>query len=82
MGVLSDLRDALWFPPGEATKLGAKLLSRRPSGVLNWENMVMFALLMGTVFAFHYSAWGGWLYLVICKWAVQSLDRRGYFEGD
>ena len=76
------LREIVWFKEGELGSIGRKLKSPKPRYQTNREAAVLFALAAGTLFAFHYSLWGGVLYLYVVKLAVQALNAEGFFDSE
>ena len=77
---MSLLREIIWFKEGELGAIGRKLKWPKPRYQIHREAAVLFALAAGTLFAFHYSLWGGVLYLYVVKLAVQALDAQGFFD--
>ena len=60
--------------------IGRKLKWPKPRYQIHREAAVLFALAAGTLFAFHYSPWGGVLYLYVVKLAMQALNAQGFFD--
>jgi len=77
---MSFLRNFLWFEKGELREIATKLFAQKWGYEARWESEVLIALCGGVVMAFLLSVWLGMFALLWTKWAIQSLNKKKFFD--
>jgi hypothetical protein len=79
--VLGDLfRSFFWFETDELQEIAAKIAAQKWRYEARWEAEVLLPLICGIPMAFLLSIWLGIAYLWAFKGAIQSLNKKRFFD--